>query len=186
MWRRWRAARAFDEELSGVGCVIFDELHFLSDPERGPVWEEAIIHSPAHVIFVGLSATVSNADELRRWIERVHGPMALVYHDERAVPLEHYFFFEGKLRLVAERRWAARRALPRHRRRGQAGAHAATAGGATPSATTRRASSRHASPAKARWRPTWTAPDAANANAPAGRASRRCRRSVPRRSRARC
>jgi len=91
---------AIDEELSGVGCVIFDELHFLSDPERGPVWEEAIIHSPAHVLFAGLSATVSNADELRRWIEAVHGPMALVFHDERAVPLEHYFFFENSLHLV--------------------------------------------------------------------------------------
>jgi superfamily II RNA helicase len=91
---------AIDEELSGVGCVIFDELHFLSDPERGPVWEEAIIHSPAHVLFAGLSATVSNADELRRWIEAVHGPMALVFHDERAVPLEHFFFFENKLHLV--------------------------------------------------------------------------------------
>ena len=91
---------AFDEELSGVGCVIFDELHFLSDPERGPVWEEAIIHSPAHVLFAGLSATVSNADELRHWIEAVHGPMALVFHDERTVPLEHFFFFENKLRLV--------------------------------------------------------------------------------------
>ncbi len=91
---------AIDEELSGVGCVIFDELHYLSDAERGPVWEEAIIHSPAHVKFVGLSATVSNADELRRWIERVHGPMALVYHDERSVPLEHYFYLDGKLNLV--------------------------------------------------------------------------------------
>lgn len=37
---------ALDEELSTVGCVIFDELHYLSDPGRGPVWEEAIIHSP--------------------------------------------------------------------------------------------------------------------------------------------
>src|SRR5262249_10733251 len=91
---------AIDEELSGVGCVIFDELHYLSDAERGPVWEEAIIHSPAHVKFVGLSATVSNADELRRWIERVHGPMALVYHDERSVPLEHYFYLDGGLNLV--------------------------------------------------------------------------------------
>jgi superfamily II RNA helicase len=91
-----------DEELSTVGCVIFDELHYLSDPGRGPVWEEAIIHSPGHVVFVGLSATVSNADELRRWIERVHGPISLVWHDERAVPLEHYFFLDGKLHLVQD------------------------------------------------------------------------------------
>jgi superfamily II RNA helicase len=94
-----RQAR-LDEELSSVGCVIFDELHFLNDPERGPVWEEAIIHSPPHVVFVGLSATVSNADELRQWIEQVHGPMALVYHTERSVPLEHFYFLDGELRLA--------------------------------------------------------------------------------------
>ncbi|HEY7850621.1 MAG TPA: DEAD/DEAH box helicase, partial [Ktedonobacterales bacterium] len=94
-----RRAR-LDEELSSVGCVIFDELHFLNDPQRGPVWEEAIIHSPPHVIFVGLSATVSNADELRQWIEQVHGPMALVYHTERSVPLEHFYFLDGQLRLA--------------------------------------------------------------------------------------
>ncbi|MEO7002024.1 MAG: DEAD/DEAH box helicase [Ktedonobacterales bacterium] len=96
-----RRAR-LDEELSSVGCVIFDELHFLNDPERGPVWEEAIIHSPPHVTFVGLSATVSNADELRRWIEEVHGPMALVYHDERAVPIEHYYFLDNVLHLAQD------------------------------------------------------------------------------------
>ena len=94
-----RRAR-LDEELSSVGCVIFDELHYLNDPERGPVWEEAIIHSPPHVVFVGLSATVSNADELRQWIEQVHGPMALVYHTERSVPLEHFYFLDGALRLA--------------------------------------------------------------------------------------
>ena len=93
---------ALDEELSGVGCVIFDELHYLGDPGRGPVWEEAIIHSPRHVTFVGLSATVSNADELRRWIEQVHGPMALVWHDQRAVPLEHFYFLDGELHLVQD------------------------------------------------------------------------------------
>ncbi|MGZ3679209.1 MAG: DEAD/DEAH box helicase [Ktedonobacterales bacterium] len=93
---------ALDEELSTVGCVIFDELHYLSDPGRGPVWEEAIIHSPTHVTFVGLSATVSNADELRRWIEHVHGPMSLVFHTERSVPLEHYFDLDGQLHLVQD------------------------------------------------------------------------------------
>jgi superfamily II RNA helicase len=93
---------ALDEELSAVGCVILDELHYLSDPERGPVWEEAIIHSPPHVTFVGLSATVSNADQVRDWMARVHGPTALVFHVERAVPLEHYFYLDGALHLVQD------------------------------------------------------------------------------------
>ena len=93
---------ALDEELSDVGCVIFDELHYLSDPGRGPVWEEAIIHSPKHVTLIGLSATVSNADELRRWIEHVHGPTSLVFHTERSVPLDHYFYLDGALHLVQD------------------------------------------------------------------------------------
>jgi ATP-dependent RNA helicase HelY len=89
-------------ELAEVGIVVFDELHYLSDPERGPVWEEAIICSPPSIQLVGLSATVSNARELATWITRVHRPIALVWHDERAVPLEHYFFFQDKLHLVQD------------------------------------------------------------------------------------
>ncbi len=87
-------------ELDDVACVIFDELHYLSDPERGPVWEEAIIHSPKHVSLIGLSATVSNADELALWISRVHRPISLVLHTERAIPLDHYYYLDGRLHLV--------------------------------------------------------------------------------------
>src|ERR1700730_884115 len=88
--------------LADVGFVIFDELHYLSDVGRGPVWEEAIICSPKHVQLVGLSATVSNAEDLASWISRVHRPIALVVHEERAVPLEHYYFLDHKLHLVQD------------------------------------------------------------------------------------
>ncbi|TMC58564.1 MAG: DEAD/DEAH box helicase [Chloroflexota bacterium] len=74
--------------LADVGFVIFDELHYLSDIGRGPVWEEAIICSPPHVQLVGLSATVSNAEDLANWISRVHRPISLIVHEQRAVPLE--------------------------------------------------------------------------------------------------
>src|SRR5579885_1286363 len=94
------AVSRFSAEVDDVGCVIFDELHYLSDKERGPVWEEAIIHSPKHVLLVGLSATVSNADELALWISRVHRPISLVFHTERAIPLDHYYYLDGKLHLV--------------------------------------------------------------------------------------
>jgi ATP-dependent RNA helicase HelY len=86
--------------LADVGFVIFDELHYLSDVGRGPVWEEAIICSPKHVQLVGLSATVSNAEDLASWISRVHRPISLVVHEQRAVPLEHYYFLDNKLHLV--------------------------------------------------------------------------------------
>jgi len=88
--------------LADVGYVVFDELHYLSDPGRGPVWEEAIICSPLHVRLVGLSATVSNAEDLANWISRVHRPISLVMHEERAVPLEHYYFLDNKLHLIMD------------------------------------------------------------------------------------
>ncbi|GCE17853.1 DEAD/DEAH box helicase [Dictyobacter kobayashii] len=88
--------------LTDVGYVVFDELHYLSDVGRGPVWEEAIICSPPHVQLVGLSATVSNAEDLASWISRVHRPISLVTHEQRAVPLEHYYFLDGKLHLVQD------------------------------------------------------------------------------------
>jgi ATP-dependent RNA helicase HelY len=88
--------------LMDVGFVVFDELHYLSDLDRGPVWEEAIICSPKHVQLVGLSATVSNAEDLADWISRVHRPISLVTHEKRAVPLEHYYFLDGQLHLVQD------------------------------------------------------------------------------------
>jgi len=88
--------------MADVGAIVFDELHYLSDIERGPVWEEAIICSPPNVQLVGLSATVSNAEDLADWISRVHRPISLVVHEERAVPLEHYYFFDNRLHLVQD------------------------------------------------------------------------------------
>lgn len=88
--------------IDRVGFVVFDELHYLSDVGRGPVWEEAIICSPEHVQLVGLSATVSNAEDLASWISRVHRPISLVTHEQRAVPLEHYYFLDDKMHLVQD------------------------------------------------------------------------------------
>lgn len=94
--------KQLDPQLARVGWVIFDELHFMADPQRGPVWEECIIHSPAHVCFVGLSATVQNAQELIDWMREVHGPTTLIFHPERAIPLEDYYFFDNELHLVRD------------------------------------------------------------------------------------
>ncbi len=53
--------------------VILDEAHYLSDPERGHVWEEAIILSPLRIRLLLLSATVGRAEEFARWIADVRG-----------------------------------------------------------------------------------------------------------------
>ncbi|MFV2039285.1 MAG: DEAD/DEAH box helicase, partial [Acidimicrobiales bacterium] len=64
--------------LRGLEYVVLDEVHYLQDPYRGPVWEEVIIQAASSVRFVCLSATVSNAAELAGWITTVRGPTELV------------------------------------------------------------------------------------------------------------
>ncbi|HYO49776.1 MAG TPA: DEAD/DEAH box helicase, partial [Chloroflexia bacterium] len=86
--------------LWGVGCIIFDEIHYLADPERGTTWEESIIMCPDYVQLVCLSATVSNAPEIADWIGRTHQPIHLVTHLQRSVPLSLYYFLDGQLNLV--------------------------------------------------------------------------------------
>ncbi len=74
-----------------LGAVVLDEVHFLEDPYRGPVWEEVILHLPADVVLVCLSATVSNHRELGDWLNRVHGPTAVVAESRRPVPLTNLY-----------------------------------------------------------------------------------------------
>jgi ATP-dependent RNA helicase HelY len=73
--------------LDGLGLVVLDEVHYLQDRYRGPVWEEVIIHLPASVRIVALSATVSNAEELAAWIEAVRGRTVTVVEHRRPVEL---------------------------------------------------------------------------------------------------
>ncbi len=62
-----------DGDEVGTDFVIFDEAHYLSDEERGHVWEEAIILSPPRIRLLLLSATVGRADEFAAWIGEVRG-----------------------------------------------------------------------------------------------------------------
>lgn len=78
-------------DLRDLGWVVLDEVHYLQDAYRGPVWEEVIIHAPPWVKLVCLSATVSNADELADWIGLVRGACDVVFESERPVRLEHLF-----------------------------------------------------------------------------------------------
>lgn len=89
-------------ELDAVDVIIFDEIHYLADPERGTTWEESIILCPEHIQLVCLSATVSNAGEIAAWIGRTHRPITLITHFERAVPLALYYFLDGEARLVID------------------------------------------------------------------------------------
>ncbi len=73
--------------LQGLSYVVMDEVHFLADRMRGPVWEEVILHLPNEVRVVSLSATVSNAEEFGGWIQTVRGDTTVVVDEHRPVPL---------------------------------------------------------------------------------------------------
>ena len=73
--------------LHDLDVVIMDEVHYLADRFRGPVWEEVIIHLPDRVQIISLSATVSNAEEFGAWLTEVRGPTAVVVWEHRPVPL---------------------------------------------------------------------------------------------------
>ncbi len=73
--------------LEGLGYVVMDEVHYLADRFRGAVWEEVIIHLPASVALVSLSATVSNAEEFADWLVTVRGRTEVVVSEHRPVPL---------------------------------------------------------------------------------------------------
>ena len=74
--------------LDRLAWVVLDEVHFLQDAYRGPVWEEVLVHTPPGVGFVCLSATVSNAGELGDWIETLRGPTETVIEHERPIRLD--------------------------------------------------------------------------------------------------
>ncbi|PIL27430.1 hypothetical protein GSI_10578 [Ganoderma sinense ZZ0214-1] len=84
------------EIMREVAWVIFDEIHYMRDKERGVVWEETIILLPHTVRYVFLSATIPNAMQFAEWICKSHEqPCHVVYTDFRPTPLQHYLFPAG-------------------------------------------------------------------------------------------
>jgi len=79
---------AIDEgRLSLVDSVVLDEFHYMNDQDRGTVWEESVINAPNTTKLVALSATMANSEEVRSWIDLVHGQCNLVLSTNRPVPL---------------------------------------------------------------------------------------------------
>lgn len=84
------------EIMREVAWVVFDEIHYMRDKERGVVWEETIILLPRKVRYVFLSATIPNAFQFASWIASTHNqPCHVVYTDFRPTPLQHYLFPAG-------------------------------------------------------------------------------------------
>ncbi|CDM27874.1 hypothetical protein DTO013E5_9061 [Penicillium roqueforti] len=84
------------EIMREVQWVIFDEIHYMRDLNRGVVWEETIILLPDKVRYVFLSATIPNAMQFAEWIVKMHNqPCHVVYTNYRPTPLQNYFFPAG-------------------------------------------------------------------------------------------
>jgi len=83
--------------MRGLGYVVMDEVHYLSDRFRGAVWEEVIIHLPESVRLVSLSATVSNAEEFGDWLVTVRGDTVVIVEEHRPVPLWQHVMADHRL-----------------------------------------------------------------------------------------
>ena len=83
--------------LDTLGVVVLDEVHFLQDEYRGPVWEEVIIHLEPEVRLVALSATVSNAEEIADWLSTVRGPTRVIIEGRRPVELRNMYAYGDKM-----------------------------------------------------------------------------------------
>ena len=90
---------AVGTSVKAIETVVLDECHYISDRQRGTVWEESIIYCPPSIQLVALSATIGNPEELTDWINQVRTPEAepvierceLINSDLRPVPLKFYF-----------------------------------------------------------------------------------------------
>jgi len=114
------------QRLEQVSFVVFDEVHYLDDAERGTVWEESILYAPTHIRIVALSATIPNIDQLAGWIRKVRGiEIDVIVEDQRPVPLHHFFYvreagpkelgqLKGVLHKPANRRRFRGGDFPRH------------------------------------------------------------------------
>ncbi|KAK0749094.1 NUC185 domain-containing protein [Schizothecium vesticola] len=89
--------------IRDVEFVIFDEVHYVNDFERGVVWEEVIIMLPAHISLILLSATVPNTHEFASWVGRTkQRDIYVISTPKRPVPLEHYLWANKDIHKIVD------------------------------------------------------------------------------------
>ena len=84
--------------INDIGCVIFDEVHYINDKSRGHVWEETIILLNRNITLVMLSATIDKPEEFASWIgDNKQKTINLIPTNHRVVPLEHFVYKDEQL-----------------------------------------------------------------------------------------
>lgn len=93
-----------DNFIDHIGCVIFDEVHYINDKDRGHVWEETIIMLNPNVTLVMLSATIDKAHEFAAWIGNCKKKLInLIPTTHRVIPLEHYIYVDNNLYKILDK-----------------------------------------------------------------------------------
>lgn len=110
--------------LDGLAAIVLDEFHYVQDPDRGPAWEEVVIHAPSDAAIIALSATLPDLPALHRWMVRTHGTTVLVVEEQRPVTLQFLYaignlqgspplvlpmFLDGRINPTAELQDGARK-----------------------------------------------------------------------------
>ena len=83
--------------LNEVGTIIFDEVHFINDNERGHIWEEIFIVLPKNISIIMLSATIPNYKEFASWIGKIKNTKVYIeITNKRVVPLQHFIYVDNE------------------------------------------------------------------------------------------
>jgi superfamily II RNA helicase len=90
----------FDMDIDNdLSCVIFDEIHYINDADRGKVWEETILMLPSNISMVMLSATIDRPEKFATWCENRYPDsdkrVILTGTEHRVVPLKHYMYLNS-------------------------------------------------------------------------------------------
>ena len=93
------------DSFADIHSIIFDEVHYFNDSERGFVWEECITKLPKHILLVMLSATIDKANEFGEWVARCRERDTLLIGTTwRPVPLHHYIYTHNEIKLIRHHR----------------------------------------------------------------------------------
>ena len=88
------------ETINDLFCIVFDEVHYINDMDRGHVWEETIIMIPQNIQIIMLSATIENSETVCKWISLKGKNIDIVGTKFRPVPLSHNIYVDGELTKV--------------------------------------------------------------------------------------
>lgn len=87
-----------NDSFEDVHCVIFDEVHYFNDPDRGFVWEESITKLPDNILIIMLSATIDKSEQFAQWVSNIKNrDVYLIGTKYRPVPLKHYIFKDDNI-----------------------------------------------------------------------------------------